>query len=441
MADISDEEKNDSEFEDDEKIDLNEVPKYNEISDIEPKKTIEEISNELNQDDNISGIFTENKSQLPPEELLNQLSIKSYKNSIEMQKFDKICCLALSKIVYGEAHWKVAEAHIELAISYLKEKKFPQQTLKHVKLALDILLSVQEESSEVQLLLQKLYLAMGRAYNQLRKYKVAENCFQKAKVVSDRCNVCADMFLKVKVNIMSCLSKTACKMGQMGQAAEYLEYALTVADKISTNKNSKMAKLYIQIINLELMNDKHINVSTANEAGLNALKHLNISNNKKKTAQVHLLLSRVESKKEIVDYATVEYHIQEALKVHVEDNDMDQIISLQSMLCKVLIQQSRYTEAKEALLKCIEDCEINYGDMSVECAELYELIGSLSLEQKNFSHAMFYLTKAEEIFSGKSIHKARQEKLLKVIDIIRKASKDESMKTGSDKLKERPRFT
>ena len=396
---------------------------------------------DFNQDERIDDIFEENKSQLKPEEIILQLKAKNYENNLELRKCDKVRCLALSKIIYGKTHWKVAEAHIELANAYLKGKYFPQQTLKHVKLANELLLKMNKESQEVQLLLLKLYLAMGLAHYQLRKYKTAENCFQKAKLVSDGCNTATDLFLEVKVKILSSLSKTVGKMGQMGLAVEYLETGLAAANRMSKNKNLKMAKLYIQIINLELMNGKHINISTANEAGLKALEYLSTSKNTDKIANVHLLLSRVESKKELVDYSKVEYHIQEALKIHIENFDREKIISLQSMLCKVLIQQNRYAEAKDALQKCVEDCEITYGDLSIECAELYELIGSLNLDQKNFSDALAYLLKAEEIFSGKRIHKARQEKLLKVIDIIRKSSKDESLKTGSEKLKERPRFT
>ena len=78
--------------------------------------------------------------------------------------------------------------------------------------------------------------------------------------------------------------------------------------------------------------------------------------------------------------------------------------------------------------------------MSLQSAELYELMGSILYRQNKLKKSVLFFTKAEDIYRGKKKYKTKQEKILKLIDMIRKGSKDDKLKTTSDKLKDRPRF-
>ena len=400
-----------------------------------------EVTQQQTEDD--SGEEEEDENFTRPEVLLARLRKENIDLDFNTAKINKIKSLALCKIIYGERHWKVAEAHVELANVYLKGKYFPHQTLKHANLArANLLVSNESESFDMEYILQNLYYLMGRANFQLTKFKVAENCLQKAKLVSEKSNNATSKYMNMKVTILTYLASTVGKLGQLGQAVEYLEESIDLLKRMSGDNSIMTVKLYKQLANLELLNGKHANFSSALEA-LNKAINLCIDSSGKncnETAEIYILISRVEAQKEMPDFSKVENFIQEALGIYSNIENRDKIVSAQQMLCKILMQQDKFSEAKLILTKSIEECEELTGDMSLESAELYELMGSLLFTLGKMSNALTYFMKAEEIYKGKKRHLKKQQNIVKAIEIIRKTTKDEKLKTSSDKLKGRPRF-
>lgn len=386
---------------------------------------------------------------LRPEVLLAKLKkeISSDGCDFAQAKVNAIKCLALCKIIHGEDDWKVAEAHINLSNVYLKGKYFPLQAIKHAKVARDQLLLIQKTKdlsgiTDFDYMLMNLYYVMGRANLQSNKNKVAENCLLKAKLVSDNTKNAITKYLNMKVLILSSLATVSSKLGQPGQAINLIEEAQDINDKLNDSDLSMAIKLNKQIVNIELQNKQQANFSLASETCDKALK-LAIESEGQITidaAEIYNLKSRIELLKDTPDYKFVTDSLTEEISIYEKLGEATRCIGTRQMLCKVLLQQNKAAEARILVEQCIEQCEILKGDMSLQSAELYELMGSILYSLNEIPTSIIFFTKAEEIYRGKKIHKSKQEKILKLIDMVRKGTKDDKLKTAEKKLKNRPRF-
>lgn len=400
-------------------------------------------------DGDVDGVDAEGFTMQTPEMLLAILR-KEDDNYLEFEslKINRIKCLGLCKIIFGQRDWRTAEAHLQLGEAYFKGKYYHEQCLKHVNLARAILLEVQSKGStsvpslELQNLLQSMYLLLGKTNSKLGKYKVSENCLHKAKLVSDKTKSGSLKFVLLRVSILSALGDTLSMMGDYGQSVEYIEEAIELVQKMPSTHTHLNINLYKQTVNFELMNEKHTNLEAASDC---ANKALDISievngNDSKETAELFILVCKVESLREISDYEKIESNINKAMDIYKTLKLPEKEIVTLKMHCKVLMQQEKLSDAKSILDEAISKCETNFDNCSIQAADLYELMGSLLFAQKKLPSALNYFSKAADIFEGKRKCAAKQERLNNIIEIIRKSCKDDKIKTSEDKLKERPRF-
>ena len=427
-----------------ERISVN-IPTQNHVNDFE---STDDGYDERDDKEIVSDITTR------PEVKLAQLRQKNVSHmTFDDSKRNRIQCLALCKIVYGFTHWRVAEAHIDLAAVYLRGKVYGLQTLKHVNLARDILLDYQSGSyqgdsmQEVELphLLQKLYLLMGRAYLQLKNPVKAGHSLRKAQLISDNVGVSLAKNAFLRADILSSLATSISKKGKIGEATEYIEEALDLVEKISVDNSFTLVKLYKQLASTELLNGKHANIENVLQNYSKALKITTeiYGENSMHVADLLIVMARqrASSKREMSNPEEAETDIKRAVEIiRSQDGAEEKLITTEQLLCKLLIQQGKHAEAKTLLDGCKKNCEEIFDDTSIISAEVYELYGSLLFSQQKMSAALKYFLKAEDIYKGKQKCKAKREKLAKLIDVIRRSSKDDKLKTGHEKLKDRPRF-
>ena len=384
-----------------------------------------------------------------PEMLLARLR-KDDDNYLEFEllKVNRIKCLGLCKIIFGQKDWRTAEAHLQLGETYFKGKYYHQQCLKHVNLARNILLEIQSKGSntvpslELQNLLQSMYLLLGKTNYKIGKHKVSENCLLKAKLVSDKTQSGSIKFVLLRVSILSALGDTFGALGNFGQSVEYIEEAIEIVQKMPSTYSHLIINLYKQIVNFELMNEKYANLETAYDYSNKALKTSTEVNGHdcKETAQLFILICKVESLKEISDYEKIEKNIDEAMNIYKTLKLPENEVVALKMHCKILMQQEKLPEAKSTLDEAISKCESIFGDCSLQTADLYDLMGSILFAQKKLPSALNFFIKASEIYEGKRKCAEKREKLNHIIEIIRKSCKDDTIKTSDERLKERPRF-
>ncbi|KAM9711105.1 tetratricopeptide repeat protein 23 isoform 4-T11 [Dama dama] len=129
--------------------------------------------------------------QPPREKLrLSEDKAKSYASSHEYKKalHELVHCMALTRICYGDSHWKLAEAHVNLAKGYLQLKGMSLQAKQHAEKAKEILTSSivppYNDNTDVFKCSVELFHTLGQALLSLQKFKEASKNLTKAEILS-----------------------------------------------------------------------------------------------------------------------------------------------------------------------------------------------------------------------------------------------------------------
>ncbi|XP_077867537.1 tetratricopeptide repeat protein 23-like [Saccoglossus kowalevskii] len=136
------------------------------------------------------------KPNMTPPEVQLESTEKRAKKYMKKKHVDRamvnlIQCVALSRIVYGDGHWRLAESHANLAHGYLLLRDLPNQAYHHADIAKAILLSgvhtsnSADEKSALLYVLIKVYYVLGRSLTMQKKFTEAEQNLQKAEKISD----------------------------------------------------------------------------------------------------------------------------------------------------------------------------------------------------------------------------------------------------------------
>ncbi|XP_023565772.1 tetratricopeptide repeat protein 23 isoform X5 [Octodon degus] len=124
------------------------------------------------------------KLHLCEEKAKSYLSSHQYKQAVP----ELVRCVALTRICYGDCHWKLAEAHVNLAQGYLQMKGFSLQAKQHAEKAKEILTDFivppYSDNTDVFKCSVELFHTMGRAYLSLQKFKDASENLVKAEKLS-----------------------------------------------------------------------------------------------------------------------------------------------------------------------------------------------------------------------------------------------------------------
>ncbi|XP_066885637.1 tetratricopeptide repeat protein 23 isoform X2 [Kogia breviceps] len=128
----------------------------------------------------------------PPREKLHlcEEKAKSYSSSHEYKQAlqELVRCVALTRICYGDSHWKLAKAHVNLAQGYLQLKGLSLQAKQHAEKAKEILTNSivcpYNDNTDVFKCSVELFHTMGRALLSLQKFKEASENLTKAERLS-----------------------------------------------------------------------------------------------------------------------------------------------------------------------------------------------------------------------------------------------------------------
>ncbi|EDO28658.1 predicted protein [Nematostella vectensis] len=174
----------------------------------------------------------------PPEVLLKRMRKRARELAAqgagEESVFDRIRCVALTRIVYGDYHWQLAKAYSKLAYAYFHLRGLAPQALKHAENARDTLLAADDmrqqyrqhyTREDIVPVLQLTYLTMGQAHAALKHFQKAEQNLKKAELVSQEREDMQqghrnpDRYIKV----LMALGKVAMKLNKVGYAMDCLE--------------------------------------------------------------------------------------------------------------------------------------------------------------------------------------------------------------------------
>ncbi|KAK6184804.1 hypothetical protein SNE40_007188 [Patella caerulea] len=398
----------------------------------------------------------------PPDQKLHNCRLKAKKLEAN-KKADKAIheytkCLALSRIVYGNNHWKYAESHVNLAEAYLELKDYTAQAEYHSENAKNVMLhgihttSTQEEKADIYHVLTRIYYTLGKTYTSMKKYNEAEQALTKSNRIAEERSILSCVTVDQMDEINQNLSLASARLH-----GKQKKYALASADYDKTLELMKirygedalqLIPVYQEYGRLEQSKGRHANHDKAIEQFLQA--HSIASSHYKdgsmqsvdtalSLAQAYANTGQDEAEdsaksylNECVANCTIVYGPHHAKTLEVQDE-----------LARLLIRTDNQEEAMSILKSSINPKSEVFGDYSESVSDTYKLMASVHLSQGNLEKALKAYKKCygiETLVLGKN-HKKTKESL-KTMEILMSSPGMSSkfVLDKADELQKRPRF-
>ncbi|XP_058914517.1 tetratricopeptide repeat protein 23 isoform X6 [Kogia breviceps] len=346
----------------------------------------------------------------PPREKLHlcEEKAKSYSSSHEYKQAlqELVRCVALTRICYGDSHWKLAKAHVNLAQGYLQLKGLSLQAKQHAEKAKEILTNSivcpYNDNTDVFKCSVELFHTMGRALLSLQKFKEASENLTKAERLSKELLQCGRIIKEewIEIQMQIKLSFAQVYQGQK-KSKEALPHYQEALEYIEISKGEK---------SLECVPTLRELAGVEQALGLHnaSINHL---------LQAHLIvLSRNPSQEEAAVSAhsvacaavasgrpehhdVAEQYFQDSM-ANLKDAEgigKAKFLSIQDDYCHFLQVTGQKERATSILRESLEVKVAVFGDLSTEVAETYRLLGGADLAQGNQSRAHKKLKKCLQI--------------------------------------------
>ncbi|XP_007958140.1 tetratricopeptide repeat protein 23 [Orycteropus afer afer] len=342
------------------------------------------------------------KLQLCEEKAKSYSSSHHYKEAIQ----ELVRCVALTRICYGDSHWKLAEAHVNLAQGYLQLKGLSLQAKQHTEKAQEVLTSTIElpfnANTDVFRCSVELFHTMGRALIALQKFKEASENLAKAERLSKELLQCGRIIKEEWIEIQGQLKLSLAQLYQGQKKSEealpHYQEALEYTESSKGEKSLECVPILRELAGVEQALGFHDS----------CIDHL---------LQAHLIvLSKHPSQEEAADSAhfvaqaavksrrpkhqdMAEQYFQESM-AHLKDAGgmgRAKFLLIQDEFCRFLKIIGQEERALSILKESLEAKFGTFGDFSPEVAETYRLLGRADLAQGNHSRAHKKLKKCLQI--------------------------------------------
>ncbi|KAM7002566.1 tetratricopeptide repeat protein 23 [Tautogolabrus adspersus] len=351
---------------------------------------------------------------MPPEEKLRHFEGRA-QNHEENQEFDAciqdlVRCVALTRLVYGEGHLKLAQVHVRLAKAYFQFKGWGLQAKEHLALARELLpfcssvSSCEVEKLEALICLLSVHLTQGGSALLTDKYPLeeAESSFLEAEQVLEELHQLGDINqeekIKTELEICNGLFRVYKRQNRPEEALNQCEKSLHLLN--NCGKPEKMCSVYRDMAAIE--QDKgHLDqaIEYLTKAHAIAVSH---SPEEVEGAQISHSLALIFS-------AATEPHHNDSAGRYFEQSlcayknsvglQDPAFLAVQDDFCRFLLfsgQQERCVEIQKASLSSKRS---TFGELSAEVAETLQLIGSVAMTEGRMKQAHRTMTKCLEILS------------------------------------------
>ncbi|KAL3886029.1 hypothetical protein ACJMK2_026053 [Sinanodonta woodiana] len=405
----------------------------------------------------------------PPDRLL-KIAEKKAGRYAERGKVDKsvkerIRCLALTRIVYGSFHWKMAQSHVQLAEAYLELKGYAVQAEYHTQNAMDIMLnsvhttSTETEKAEVFRVLFQLNYTLGKAQTMMKKYAEADTSFLKAdrayQALAKLSCVTDDECEDLELQLTHVMARLSWRQKKHAVSATQLDKVLELASRRYGEDSVQLIPIYQDFMipssltqHLEQSKGRHANHKKVIEmflqahsiAGANYKDSIELVDTALALAQAYSCTGKEEAE------SSAEKYLNECLATctTVHGPEHTKTLEIQDELARLLVRTGREEDALGMLRSSIGAKAEVYGDYSEVVSDTYKLIASIYLAQGNIEKSLRTYKKCLNIEThvlGKNHRKTKDTE--RTIDILI-ASPSVSSKfvlNNEDELKKRPRFS
>ncbi|XP_054475478.1 tetratricopeptide repeat protein 23 [Anoplopoma fimbria] len=321
---------------------------------------------------------------------------------------DLVRCVALCRLVYGDGHLKLAQAHARLAKAYFQFKGWGLQALEHSAMARELLpfcpsvSSGRGEKLEVLMCLLNVHLTKGGSSLLTTNLEEAESSFLEAEQVLEELHqlsgINQEEKMKTELEISTGLSRVYRRQNRPEEALRQCEKSLQWLK--DCGKPEKTCSVYRDMAAIE--QDKgHLDraIEHLTKAHAIAMSH---NPEELEGAQIsHSLALILSASAEPYHNDSAGSYFEESLSAYKNCAGPQDpaFLTAQDDFCRFLLlsgQQERCVEIQRASLATKRS---TFGDLSAEVADSLQLIGSVDMSEGRLKQAHRNMRKCLEVQS------------------------------------------
>ncbi|XP_034734705.1 tetratricopeptide repeat protein 23 [Etheostoma cragini] len=331
----------------------------------------------------------------------------------DIQEFDAciqdlVRCVALTRLVHGDGHLKLAQAHARLAKAYFQYKGWGLQAQEHSALARQLLpfcpsiSSCRGENLEVLMCLLNVHLTHGGASLLTDNLKEAESSFLEAEHVLEELHqhggINQEEKMKTALEISTGLSRVYRRQNRPEEALSQCEKSLQRLK--DCGKPEKTSSVYRDMAAIE--QDKgHLDqaIEHLSKAHAIAMSH---SPEALEGAQIsHSLALILSAAAEPHHNDSAGHYFEQSLSAYKNSVGPQDpaFLTVQDDFCRFLLLSGHKERCVEIQKASLATKNSTFGDLSAEVADTLQLIGSMEMSEGRVKQAHRTMTKCLEIQS------------------------------------------
>ncbi|XP_029796890.1 tetratricopeptide repeat protein 23-like isoform X2 [Suricata suricatta] len=356
------------------------------------------------------------------------------KMNIQANK-ELIRCVILSRIIFGEEHWKCAEALASLAYGYLTLRGLPAQAKKHAESAKTTLLiwkgntTSSKERKDILGALVMLYYTVGVAWLLQNRGREAYFNLQKAeRNMKELRELYKGSVRRLQVSekdLMIALGRASLAVHRLNLALAYFEKAIGIVIAAKGDRASDLVSLYEEIAHIEQLRRNHDQAIQYLQQAYSICVSL-FTEVSPQTAEASALLAKAHALSgEAQRRDAVETYFIKSISAYqatLGPTDYETLTTVEEF-CKWLVQNGEKQEAYRLLKASLKSQVITYGDYSEKVAETFYNMGRICFAKGELRKAIQLLRKClmiQILLYGSEHSKSRDTKDL--LTLMRRAS-------------------
>ncbi|XP_038640325.1 tetratricopeptide repeat protein 23 isoform X2 [Scyliorhinus canicula] len=301
-------------------------------------------------------------------------------------------CVALARISFGDPHWKMAQAHVNLAEGYLEIKGQTLQAKQHCEKAKEIMYAntqhpvSEEERKNILGCLMTMFLTLGKALMGLQNLKEAEqNLLKSEKVAAELRQAEAAPQTEIRragSEINLSLGRLYMKENRTEEAVKCYEKALCMV-KLDKGENSmECVPVYRELAAAEQARGAH-DVSIQHLLQAHSIVLTSTASGEEEGQITLALAEAYTSTGRDEDHYTAEKYYEQTLQCYQTEMGKEhaKTLSVLDDYCRFLITTRNYPVASKLLQESLPAKLSTFGDFGVEVEETYHLFGGIELAQ------------------------------------------------------------
>lgn len=400
-----------------------------------------------------SGSGESDEDSTVPEKTINSMSlprdklVQSQKKVAQLIKEklntqankELIRCVILSRIIFGEEHWKCAQAVTNLAYGYLTLRGLPSQAKKHAESAKHTLLTWKgnttsdKEKKEILEALIMLYYTLGVAWLLQNRGKEAYTNLQKAernmKELKEIFKGGISRSQVSEADLTVALGRASLAIQRLNLALAYFEKAIGSVTAAKGNRTADLVSLYEEIAQIEQLRRNHDQAIQYLQQAHSICVCL-FSEVSPQTAEADALLAKAYAMSGEAQHrdAVAIYFIKSitAYQATLGPEDYETLTTIDEF-CKWLVQNGDKQETYKLLKSSLKSQIITYSDCSEKVAETFYNMGRICFAKGELKKAVQLLRKClmiQIILYGTEHSKSKDTKNL--LTLLQRTSKSAS---------------